>query len=98
MAALKDRNIRMASPAELRLSRAATLIACRRKVENAIRPAPAGISSTATSRSAPSSSNLTTQDVPAAFISQADGGPCWKAADHHLTMAEEILAAVLRRA
>ena len=32
--------------------------------------------------------NLTTQDVPAAFISQADGQAMLEAADHHLTMAE----------
>ena len=32
--------------------------------------------------------NLTTQDVPAAFISQADGQAMLGAADHHLTMAE----------
>ncbi len=32
--------------------------------------------------------NLTTQDVPAAFISQADGQAMLAAADHHLTIAE----------
>jgi len=32
--------------------------------------------------------NLTTQDVPAAFISQADGLAMLEAADHHLTMTE----------
>ncbi len=32
--------------------------------------------------------NLTTQDVPAAFISQADGQAMLEAADHHLTMAQ----------
>ena len=32
--------------------------------------------------------NLTTQDVPAAFISQTDGQAMLGAADHHLTMAE----------
>ena len=32
--------------------------------------------------------NLTTQDVPAAFISQADGQAMLVAADHHLTIAE----------
>ena len=32
--------------------------------------------------------NLTTQDVPAAFISQANGQAMLEAADHHLTMAE----------
>ena len=32
--------------------------------------------------------NLTTQDVPAAFISQADGQAMLAASDHHLTMAE----------
>ena len=32
--------------------------------------------------------NLTTQDVPAAFISQAGGQAMLEAADHHLTMAE----------
>ena len=32
--------------------------------------------------------NLTTQDVPAAFISQADGQVMLEAADHHLTMAQ----------
>ena len=32
--------------------------------------------------------NLTTQDVPAAFISQADGQAMLAASDHHLTIAE----------
>ena len=32
--------------------------------------------------------NLTTQDVPAAFISQVDGQAMLAAADHHLTIAE----------
>ena len=32
--------------------------------------------------------NLTTQDVPAAFISQADGQAMLDASDHHLTIAE----------
>ena len=37
--------------------------------------------------------NLTTQDVPAAFISQADGQAMLAAADHHLTIAEgQVLA------
>ena len=33
--------------------------------------------------------NLTTQDVPAAFISQADGQAMLAASDHHLTIAED---------